>query len=471
MRNVVIAVAAAPVLLLALALGYRAIDREYRYHELVKLADGLVDGGHPVEALRTYTTAIALEPETAIAYVKRADLYRAQGNLPSAIADLETADSLEGDVLLVSTRLGDLCYRSERLDEATRHYQRVLALDSDSPAVLYKLGLVHFRAGREAEAIEALNRAAANGAGSWEALYLRGAVFRSIGGLLEAEGDFRAALDLNPEAELARAALIELYLDQGLAEKAMPLVREEIGAHPDQAGPYLHLADVHRLAGRTTQAIEAVSLAVGRDPNLPDAYLRLGELWLEEGGGDDAVAAEKAIAALTNVVKMDPASGSAALALGRAYLALGDEERGFRELLRASQSTPVQAEALRLLGDLYRARGNPAEAVTAYHVYLKLSGDTPAVLERLGDAYLESGNPAMGAETYLRQAALEPRRVTPLQKAARAFLLSGDPASAARACRRGLASNPENPNLLKLLGEARASEASGRIRTEPGSSS
>lgn len=470
MRNAVLAVIAIPALLLAGLLGYRAIDREYRYHELVKLADSLVDDGHPVEALRTYNTAIALEPETAIAYVKRADAYRAQGNLPSAIADLETADSLSEDVLLVSTRLGDLCYQSERFDEATRHYQRVLAVDSNSPAVLYKLGLVHFRAGREAEAIEALNRAAANGTEFWEALYLRGAVFRSIGGLVEAESDFRAALDLNPEAELPRAALIELYLDQHLPSKAMPLVREEIDANPGEAGPYLHLADVHRLAGRTTRAIEAVSLAVEQDPNLPDAYLRLGELWLEEGGGEDAVAAEKAIAALTNVVKMDPTSGGAALALGRAYLSLGDEERGFSELLRASRSTPVQAEALRLLGDLYRTRRNPAEAVTAYHVYLKLSGDTPAMLERLGDAYLESGNPAMGAETYLRQATLEPRRVTPLQKAARAFLLSGDPASAARICRRGLAANPENPILLKLLGEARAIEAPGSSGTGPGSS-
>jgi tetratricopeptide (TPR) repeat protein len=470
MRNAVIALVAVPLVLVAGTLGYREIDREYRYHELVELADSLAGDGHPVEALRTYSTAIALEPDTAIAYVKRADAYSAQGNLPSAIADLEKAGSLSHDVLLVSTRLGDIFYQSERFDDATRHYQRVLALDSDSPGVLYKLGLVHFRAGREAEAIEALNGAAASGAGSWEALYLRGAVFRSIGGLVEAERDFRAALALNPVAELARAALIELYLDQRLPEKAMPLVQDELGANPRQAGPYLHLADVHRIAGRTTQAIEAVSLAVERDPNLPEAYLRLGELWLEEGGSGDTVAAEKAIAALTNVVKMDPTSGAAALALGRAYLSLGDEERGLSELLRASQSTPVQAESLRLLGDLYRGRRNPAEAVTAYHVYLKLSGDTPAVLERLGDAYVESGNPAIGAETYLRQAALEPRGVTALQKAARAFLLSGDAASAARACRHGLASNPENPILLELLGEARASEARRKSRSGPGTS-
>ncbi|MGH9334873.1 MAG: tetratricopeptide repeat protein, partial [Vicinamibacteria bacterium] len=136
---------------------------------------------------------------------------------------------------------------------------------------------------------------------------------------------------------------------------------------------------------------------------------------------------------------------------GRTYLALGDEKRGFSELQRASRATPIQAEALRLLGDLYRARRNPTEAVTAYHVYLKLAGDSPVVLEHLGDAYVESGNPEMGAEVYMKLAALEPRRVTPLVKAARAYLMRGDVAAAARACRKGLAANPEDPSLLELL--------------------
>jgi tetratricopeptide (TPR) repeat protein len=155
---------------------------------------------------------------------------------------------------------------------------------------------------------------------------------------------------------------------------------------------------------------------------------------------------------------MDPSSGASALALGRAYLALGDEERGFAELQRASQATPIPAEALRLLGDLYRARKNPTEAVNAYHVYLKLNGDSLAVIERLGDAYVESGNPRTGAEVYMRLAALEPRRAAPLVKAARAYLQVGDHDAAARTCRRGLAANPENEALTELLAET------GRLR-------
>ena len=161
--------------------------------------------------------------------------------------------------------------------------------------------------------------------------------------------------------------------------------------------------------------------------------------------------------ALESVVKMDPADGRAAVTLGRAYLAMNDESRGFAELQRASQATPIPAEAHRLLGDLYRARNNHAEAVTAYHVFLRLQGDSPAVLERLGDTYVDLDNPEMAAEIYLKLASVEPRRVAPLVKAARALIDAGDPGSAARVCQRGLAANPENRALLGLLSEARGS--------------
>lgn len=445
-----------------MVLGYDLFARDYRYFQLVRLGDELMLEELPFQASRTYATAIGMKPDMPLAYVKRAEAERAQGNLRPAIDDLEAAARLSSDVLLVSMRLADLYNEAERFDEAAAHYEKVLGVDPDSPTVLYKLALVRFRSGREAEAIDALSRAATIRDGFWEAHYLRGAVFRSLGAIDEAEADFRKALALGGDtgggALLARDALIALYMDNGDVNQAMELVQDEIDANPGAAGPYLSLAQIHRAAGRRTEAIAAVGLALEQDPNLPAAYLLLGELWLDDATvRGDVVAVDKAVAALESVTKMDPNDGRAALALGRAYLAMGDESRGFAELQRASQATPIPAEAHRLLGDLYRARDNDAEAVTAYHVFLRLHGDSPAVLERLGDTYVDLDNPAMAAETYLKLASLEPRRVAPLAKAARALIDSGEPAEARRVCRRGLAANPENKALLGLLDEARGS--------------
>ena len=455
MRRWFLVLLAGSVLLGAVSVGYRVLGRDYRYFQLVKLGDELLEESLPFQASRTYGSAMAIKPDEAIAYIKRAEAEQRQGNSSPAIADLEHVARLSSDVLLISLRLAELYYEVERFDEAAAQYEKALELDPSEANVLYKLALVRFRGGREAEALDALNRAAALRDGFWEAYFLRGAVFRALGGLDEAEADFLRALTLRPEAKRARTALIDLYIEDRQADKALALVRDEIDANPEAPEPYLHLADVHAIAGRNAEAIEAVGLALEQNPDLPVAYLRLGELWLEEATiGAGPVATEKAVVALESVVKMDPANGRAALTLGRAYLAMDDEARGFAELKRATQATPIPAEAHRLLGDLYRTRKNHAEAVTAYHVYLKLRGDTPAVLERLGDTYIELNNPSMAAEAYLKLASLEPGRVTPLVKAARSQLASGDPAAAVRMCRRGLATNPENHALLQLLSEA-----------------
>ncbi|HXV60992.1 MAG TPA: tetratricopeptide repeat protein, partial [Vicinamibacteria bacterium] len=437
---------------------FRAVSKDYRYYELIKLGDQLLQEELPFQASRTYTSAIGVKPQDALAYLKRAEAERRQGNLEPAMADLEQASALSSDFLTMSMRLADLYDEAGRFEDAALHYQKAIELDPDSATLYYKLGLAQFRAGLEADALEALSRAAALRERFWEAYYLRGAVFLSLGGHDEAESDFLQALELAPEAELARSALIELYLDRGEPDEARPLVEIEIDANPGAAEPYLHLAEIHRAAGRVAEAIEAVGLALEQDPNLPRAYLNLGELWFSEASRrGDPVALEKAVTALSSVVKMDPTNGAAHLALGRAYLAMGDESRGFTELQRASQATPIQAEAHRMLGDLYTARRNFAEAVTAYHVYLKLSGRSPAVLERLGDAYLELGKPEIGAELFLEVASLEPRRVSPMVKAARAHLVAGNPAAAAGVCRQGLLANPDNEALLEVLTLARRS--------------
>jgi len=455
-RQGVLALALAGGLSVASLAGYRILTRDYRYFHLVKLGDDLMAEGLPFQATRAYGTAIRAKPADPMAYIKRAAAQRKQGNLSPAIEDLEAASRRSTDRIQISLRLADLYYEAERFDEAARHYEEVSALDPGEASVLYKLALVRFRAGREAAAIEALNRAAAIREGFWEAYYLRGAIFRALGATDEAAADFRRALELHPEAKPARKTLIDLYLENSEPGKAMELVQTELDENPEAPEPYLHLADVHRLEGRQEEALEAVGLALEQDPNLPEAYLALGELWLEEATRrGDTVSADKAVAALESAVKMNPSSGRAALELGRAYLVVGEEARGFAELQRASEATPVQAEAHRLLGDLYRARDNDAEAVTAYHVFLRLRGDSPAVLDRLGDTYTDLGNPSQAAEIYSRLAALEPRRITPLVKTARALLEAGKSVSAASVCRRGLATNPENPTLLALLDEAR----------------
>ncbi len=113
---------------------FRILQRDYRYHELVRTGDDLLAQQLSVEASRTYGTAIDLKPEEPLAYVKRADAERRQGNLARALEDMETAGRLSADALLLSSRLADILYDSGRFDEAARHFETVVALAPESTA-------------------------------------------------------------------------------------------------------------------------------------------------------------------------------------------------------------------------------------------------------------------------------------------------------------------------------------------------
>jgi tetratricopeptide (TPR) repeat protein len=433
---------------------YRVFSRDYQYLQFIKMGDQLLEEELPFQAARAYGSAVVLRPDKPLGYLKRAEAHQVQGDLAHALEDLLAASELSPDVVTVSRRLADTYFAREDFDEAARYYSQVSTLDPDSSLDRYRLGMSCYRAGREAEAIEALTAAIALQKDFAQAYYLRAAIYRSLDQLDEAETDLLQALALRPEIEEARSALIDLYLQRKQTRKALKYVEEEIDKEPQDPMPYLHLADVHRTAGRHDEAIEAVNLALEQDPNLPEAYMQLGELWLEEGmRRGDHIAFDKAITALDSAAKMNPDSGRAALALGRACLAVGDEERAFSELGRAAEATPIQAEAHRLLGDLYQARGDYAEAITAYHIYLKLKGEIPAVLEQLGDAYLASGNIETAIATYLQLIELEPRRATPYIKAAGTLIQAGESRAAERICRRGLSSNPQNEALQSILAQ------------------
>ncbi len=457
MRNLVL-----PIVVLMATVGFfvaafQVFSRDYQYVQLVKLGDRLMDEELPYQASRTYGSAIGLRPDKPLAYVKRAEALQKQGNLASALEDLSEASGRGADPLTVSLHQANIYYDRGNFDEAVAYYSEVLELDPRSPSVLYKLGLASFRAGREDAAIDVLTHAIETQDGFAEAYYLRAAVFHALGRDAETETDLLKTLTLRPDAGAARLAIIEFYLDTGKTTRALRVAREEIDRQPQAPSSYLLLAEVHRRRGRHDQAIAAVGLALEQDPNLPDAYLRLGQLWLEDGvSRNDKVALEKAVVALESVSQLENENGPASLALGQAYLAIGDEDRAFDELQRAAEATPIQAEAHRELGDLYLGRENFADAATAYHVYLKLGEQSPRVLERLGDAYAGMDNQSAAAETYLQLATHSPNRMGPLVKAARAYLAAGEPRLAARVCEQGLATDAQNETLRDLL--ARASD-------------
>ena len=134
-----------------------ATDRDYT--RLIAAGDQAIAAGSPYQALESYSGAIALRPESMVAYLKRGDTYRERGQFDAALRDLRRASELDPTATLPLELLGDTSLALLRFDRAIERYEACLNLDDRSARVWYKLGLARYRASQAASARDALQKA------------------------------------------------------------------------------------------------------------------------------------------------------------------------------------------------------------------------------------------------------------------------------------------------------------------------
>lgn len=132
--------------------------------------------------------------------------------------------------------------------------------------------------------------------------------------------------------------------------------RKRADAAPDDGFAHYLLGVVYATVGR----LDAALTALERARQLPGAGrrlgFRLGDVYLRQGRTMDAKAA------LEPYVAAHGGDAAARALLGRTLLALGDQERGVRELEGSISLDPSLAESHRLLGQAYGRSGRSGEA-------------------------------------------------------------------------------------------------------------
>lgn len=145
----------------------------------------------------------------------------------------------------------------------------------------------------------------------------------------------------------------------------------------------LQLAGEDSVAGRYGEAAAKVQQALRADPNIIEAYSRLGNIYTKAGRHADAVAAFKQALAL------DPEHLLSTFNLALAYRALGRIDEAIVGFERTEQLDPRSGRAHFQLGDIYMQRGEPAKALEVLTKGLALDIDRAPFLVKLGEAYLE----------------------------------------------------------------------------------
>ena len=269
----------------------------------------------------------------------------------------------------------------------------------------------------------------------------------------EAEDTVDVPVAVDPVAEAYRVFGDGRFAQMsGERDEAIAAYRRAAQLDPQAVDPLIEIANLS-LSTRDLEAAEAAAAeAVERDPEAAAAHRALGAVHFRRlRSGDDPEAAERAVASLSEAVRLDPEdlrsrsqlarllaalqrgeeaathlreilrrapdAFSELLLLAQLRLSAGDREQAFDYLLQSLRIEPRQPEAREMVDDLLRDRGipgrSPDEALAeVVALYEKGSADHPddqALRLSLADGLARLGRLEAAAEAFERILAAEPR--------------------------------------------------------------
>ena len=437
------------------ALAYSAWANERDFDRLIAGGDQAVAEERPFQAIEAYSGAIARNPDSVLAHIKRGSVYYSQNELETALRDLRRATQLDPSAVRAIEMLGDVNVGLGRGERAIAQYESFVALDDRHARVLYKLGLARYRAGRIQDASEPLKQALALDPSLGEAYYVLGLIQRDLDQLPAARRSLEEAAKRSPASQTAaREALAEVYSLEGEHTRAINEFEALAALDPARAERAVALGLAQARAGRDEAAVMTLSRAVERFPDATRVYAALGHVWLTAAQRrGDRVALNKALEALTQAANHADATSETFAELGHAWLLAGDSKAAERALRQSVAKLPVPAEAYLQLANVTARDGRLQDARDALLKYATLVGDDKpltAVAVRIGDYSVQLGDPTLAVRWFDR-AIDEGGANTSLQlKLADAAWRAGDVARAHQVIDDALSAEPENASLRQL---------------------
>jgi tetratricopeptide (TPR) repeat protein len=314
-----------------------------------------------------------------------------------------------------------------RIDQALSDYLRLLKDNPKDTFVLNKAGDLCVRIGRPADAIEHFARIAE--LYTKDGFFLKAiAIYKKINkidptrlDIYESLAELYARQGLTQDARSHYAVLAEQWLKKNDLRGAITAYSKIATLDPADLKIQARLADLHRVAGETDQAVAR--------------YDAIGGILQRRGAHEDA------IAFFRKAIELDPHDSGARIQLIRGYLAVGDPASA----VAALETAPRTAETRVLLAEALLAREDRAGAAAAAEEAVLLEPSDEAARAFLFRVRLDEQDPDRALET--------------IAPAVDAAMASGDFDRAAAQLQPILDARPDHPATLERMAEVR--EAGG----------
>jgi tetratricopeptide (TPR) repeat protein len=436
---------------------FQRVDRDRQYRHLLDEGEQALQTGNVYRAIEDFSGALALRPDSMVAYYRRGEAYHADHHDDWAIRDLREASRLAPDSAQPLIALGEVYdSRNDPLEAARWYGEAADRLRDADPALLYALALARYRAGSPGAAIEPLRRAIDRNDSVGQTYYLLGLVYRDTNRVEDAIDALQRAIKVAPSLAPAREELADLYRSQGRLVDEMAVL-QELAALDRNDDRRVAIAMAAMRRGQFDSALAALDDVPAGGHDSEQVEVARARILLERSERTfDPQWARQAQAALERALAGGARRSETLALLGRALFLSGDPAAAERTLTEAIALSPVAPEAFEYLADASERLTHITTARDALVSLDALEGDTSAGAvrsaraRRIGVLALKAGDPRQAAD-YLEQAvAAGDSDVSTLGLLADACWQSGKTDVAKSTLARALGRDPHNADLQRL---------------------
>jgi tetratricopeptide (TPR) repeat protein len=235
------------------------------------------------EAIRYYTAAVALRPQSPGARVNLGMALHHRGKVEEAIACFKKAIDLDPKSAPAHANLGVALHGEGRLDGAVACFQKAIALDPKFAPAHTNLGAALQARGKLDEAIACYKKVIALDPKLAPAHANLGVALKGKGQVDEAIACFQKAIALDPKFAPAHYNLGNALAGKGKVDEAIACFRLAIRYAPKLLQAHYTLGFALQQKGQLDEAVACYRRAISLEPNLPEAHCSLGLVLRRQG--------------------------------------------------------------------------------------------------------------------------------------------------------------------------------------------
>lgn len=415
--------------------------------------------GKASDAVQTLQSVVSSNPGLAVAHYQLGLALRQTGDMDRAAAEWRAAVQANPNMIDAHRMLAMYAIQKSDMAALEDTASKIIAIQPASPdgyamRALALMGQSQFAAS-EQDARKAIQVAPQVASGYLQMGNLTALQHK----FKDSESWYKQALSRDKDSIDALRGLLNIYLAQKQADKAIAAANQQIAISPKNSGFYDLLGSVELNKKDNAAAAAAFKQAIELNKNNTDAYLRLGQIQARSGALDDA------LATCNNGARDNPKEAGFYMLMGSVYEKkhdLAQAQKSYEQALQLKPDDPLTSNNLAYV--LLETNSNPDLALQLAQTARRSLPELANVADTLGWAFYQKGIYGSAISMFqeaiqLAQKHKEPDSATYHYHLGLAYAKTSQPALAKQHLERALKIDPnysDAPEIKKELAQLKS---------------